>query len=191
MVILGSISEETIAFHEAGHAVAMRALHFAIREVSIVADGDSVGRVVPRSPLQPFAWRVELFDLQTSRIRNKRRDSLELALRLHRSRCRNMLSVILAGPLAAAKLTESDKPYKDDSDKKQLAFCLSELGTSTALQLRLRFEEADGRAVKILEAFWPDVKLIATELRRRKTVSGSAVKRLVENARAELLSSID
>lgn len=112
------MSQEKIAFHEAGHAVAMRALHFAICQVSIVADGDSVGRVVPRSPLQPFAWSEELFDLQSSSIRNQRRDSLELALRRHRARCRDMLSVILAGPLAAAKLTASDKPYKDDSDKK-------------------------------------------------------------------------
>lgn len=64
------MSEETTAFHEAGHAVAMRAMHRELRVVSIVADNDSVGRVVPRSPLRPFAWRDELFELQSAGIWN-------------------------------------------------------------------------------------------------------------------------
>jgi hypothetical protein len=164
----------------------MCALHFAIREVSIVATADSAGRVIPRSPLQPFAWREELFDLQSSDARNRRRESLELLLGRHRARCRDMLSVVLAGPLAAARFIMSDKPYKDDSDKQHLAFLLSELGTTSEPQLTLQFEQAKSRADSILDEHWECINLIAAELCRRKSLSGSAVRRMLKQ-RDELM----
>lgn len=102
------MSEETIAFHEAGHAVAMHVLHRAIRKVSITPDNDSAGRVITRSPLRPFSGREELVELQSSGVRNKRQAHLEFALQRHRARCRDMLTIVLAGPRAVAKQTGSD-----------------------------------------------------------------------------------
>jgi len=145
------------AYHEAGHAVICRARGCALRRMTIVPEGDTIG-----------------YTVAGTRGRGRRADRKRVAI---------ALGGVVAETMAFGRLSD------DDIDGAR-----TDLANAHRLFRRLGFKkrpamkrECDRLCFRIcdeLEARWPAVEAIASELLEREHFSGKEARRIIREALA-------
>lgn len=165
---------ESTAYHEAGHAVAARWLHRAVRTISIVPDEDSLGRV-EHYPITGAWLRPDI------EIDGRTRDYLETSI-----------TVSLAGPSAERKYRGRWNRLGAEYDRHEaLGAALRLVGSKEQLQHYFRWRE------QIAVDFWEDtfrweqVRVLAAELLERGTMSGRAVRDVLRRAVERRFGRVD
>jgi len=151
-------AERLTAFHEAGHAVMAQLCGRQVTEVEIVGDGEHTGMVhslvFPPDPADGAAPEAENDDVE------------------------RQLKIILAGIVAEAMVSASEGWDESSED------------LESAVRLAMRLVDDCEDVLPLLEGIrvdlerdlrrqWSAVEMLATELLRRKTLTGSEVRKLL------------
>ena len=151
-------AERLTAFHEAGHAVMAQLCGRQVTEVEIVGDREHTGMVhslvFPPDPADGAAPEAENDDME------------------------RQLKIILAGTVAEAMV--SGRQGWDETSE--------DLATAVRLGMRLvddcedvlpLLSDIGADVERDLRRQWPAVEMLAIELLRRKTLTGSEVRKLL------------
>jgi hypothetical protein len=189
----------TAAYHEAGHAVVGVLLRWAIREVSIIPDGESDGRVRhPRRSEVDYWLAEEVARLQASSKRNGHKgplstnclgSSTRAQARMRQRRARIDIAVRLAGPIAEMKFAGECCTRSGHSDRFQLLELADLLAAELSItaQSIVRLEEA--RARRLLRQNWNSVHAVAAQLLSKSRMSGRAVRAIVKSTAGSTIHS--
>jgi len=138
---------ETIAYHEAGHAVISMTLGYRCLYVTIVPDGDRLGHVCCEDPL----------------------------IASHEDKIEHALKVLIAASLAEGKhfgcATWGDA--EDREKAKSLALLASDHDTGGAETL---IDAMTGEARELVEQHWPEIEALAQRLIEKGRVNFPALK---------------
>lgn len=188
-VQLSPTRRECTAYHEAGHVVVGVLLRWAIREVSIVACGNTLGHVRhPRSAVD--YWSAEEIASQRSRpemsgtaplMGNALSQAPNLAA-LRRTRARIDIAVRLAGPLAERLFTGRWNVHCGAVDRFQVQDLASQLASDLCTTPN-RIIVCEGlRSSRLLTANWCRVKAVAGALLQHDRLTGREVRAIVKRA---------
>jgi len=151
-----SIDLETIAHHEAGHAVMAFRAGVTIDSASIVPDATSHGRVHHRNPIRGI-------DLDTDNSDRAYRCAVKL------------MRVCLAGPIAQSRFIGSYSDYGSGADYElAVGVAVNLIGTREAAKCLI--ESHLRQADMIIKRDWPLVTALARELLERTEMSGAEVQ---------------
>lgn len=159
-----SKSLEATAYHEAGHAVAAWRLGVGLRKhaLSIVPDGDSLGRANHSNPL----FGVDLEWDQSDRAR---------------LRAEKVAQICLAG--GAAQRRFSARSYRHGhmkSDLHEAVDVLSYFAQGEELEVYLRLIDVRARGMFNAPSLWRCVQALAGALFDRKRLSAGETRRIIE-----------
>lgn len=160
---------QSAAYHEAGHAVVAWYHNVKIKRVTISPDKDFLGRAQHRNPIEGIntAW-----DLSTRA----------------RLRMEYLVHVCLAGPLAQRRfsLMGFRRSHADD-DCRQAGDLLNDFVVShEEFKAYFRLLEIQTQNLLDLDYLWQRVKALAAVLLERETLSGTEVRRILENTTADI-----
>ncbi len=150
------------AYHEAGHAVMGFMLGIRIRNVSIVPDESTFGRVEHSSPLKSI--------------------NLEVVDKADYSRFRMEKNAIMAFAGALA-----EKKFNPHGFRKVWSITDWEIASSLIERYSISPEEHNAyvkllqiRAKALVEVYWPDIEDLASLLLEKEKLSGKAVRKFIE-----------
>jgi hypothetical protein len=154
----------SIAYHEAGHAVAHFALARRIDRVTIVPDKECLGRVDGRT--LPKSWSHQQEDFRPARELRAAEDFLVSAL---------------AGPTAEARFRGRPNLVTGSRDHEQVAeLRWTLMGTGAVADAYLRYVEV--LAEELIDLHWYLVESLARTLLARPTLVGVAVHATLRTA---------
>jgi len=136
-------SRETIAYHEAGHAVISMKLGYRCLYVTIVSDAKRLGHVCCEDPL----------------------------VGRHDDKIEHALMVLIAASLAEGKHTGS-RDIWDDADDRVKAIGIALLATDRDTErAEALINKKIGEARKLVEQHWPDIEALAQQLLVKERVN--------------------
>lgn len=178
------------AYHEAGHAVVGVLLRWAIRDVSIIPDEQTIGRVRhPRRSELDYWLSDEVKSPTASAPSLKERVALPVSqliavqTRMRHRRARIDIAVRLAGRKAEKQFTGKwHDPYvgSDRLEVVELALQLARELPITADRIIVR---ESGRASRLLNENWPCVEAVVRALLVRNRLTGREVRAIVNAAK--------
>ena len=188
-VQLSRTTRECIAYHEAGHVVVGVLLRWAIREVSIVPIGNTLGYVRhPRSAVD--YWSAEEIQSQRSRseisvtapVPGSSPSQAPSSAGLRRTRARIDIAVRLAGPLSERLFTGRWNIHCGAVDRFQVQDLASQLADDLATTPN-RIIVCEGlRSSRLLRANWCRVQAVAGALLQHDRLTGREVRAIVKGA---------
>ena len=188
-VQLSRCTRECIAYHEAGHVVVGVLLRWAIREVSIVPFGNTLGHVRhPRSAVD--YWSAEEIASQRSRSEMSGTSPLPgsslsqapSSAGLRRTRARIDIAVRLAGPLAERLFTGRWNVHCGAVDRFQVQDLASQLASDLSTTPN-RIIVCEGlRSSRLLTANWCRVEAVAGALLQHDRLTGREVRAIVKGS---------
>jgi hypothetical protein len=178
------------AYHEAGHAVVGVLLRWAIRDVSIIPDEQTIGRVRhPRRSELDYWLSGEVKSRTTSVPSLKKRVAIppsELTAaqtRMRHRRARIDIAVRLAGRKAEKRFTGKWHDPYGGSDRLEVV----ELGLQLASELPITADRIivreSARASRLLDDNWSCVEAVARALFVRNRLTGPEVRAIVNAAK--------
>jgi len=166
-------SSRSIAYHEAGHAVAACLAGKRFTVVTIVPTDDALGYLAPKR------WKNFRPDFQTDRRAIQR--------------MKGDIFISLAGPAAEAILTRRKRmpgSHKDFYHSMEMASRLCGSDKETNAYISFMWEQTWN--IMILRHNWEAVKVVAKSLLRKRTLRYRAVRWLVrESFRTDAILKID
>ena len=151
--------EERVAYHEAGHAVATVFLYLQFKEVSIVPEGDSLGRQIDRK------YDVRFFDAMNGSLSPYMLDRLG-----------KIIKVFIAGGIAEkiASGRSNNVGSRSDWEKATILTCrIYEVSSPMVnIYLKLQRMEAEG----IVRSRWKEIQILKDALLCRKTLTCKEVR---------------
>jgi len=165
-------SKKAVAYHEAGHGVAACLAHKLFRIVSILPDGESMGKCVT------VEWKNFHPDYETNR-RTKYRIKADIFM-------------LLAGPCAEYKYFGGRKPtysVEDFQDARELASYLC--GSQEEADAYVEFMWEQTKNIIGLDWNWKAIEAIANALLGQKTLKYLKTRHLIQKASGKVTPSID
>jgi hypothetical protein len=156
--------DEVVAYHEAGHLVAARDQGVTIHRVSIEPAEDSAGRVHHA----PIMGRFNLEDDVSPQVR---------------IRGERLIRICLAGPIAQRQFNPRSWRHYAEADYEKAADMILRLATPgehAETYIRLLMIEAR----QIVDYYWDMIGALATELIKRREMSGRAVAAFTDQFQA-------
>lgn len=154
-------AERLTAFHEAGHAVMAQLCGRQVTEVEIVGDREHTGTVhslaFPPDPADGAATEAENDDVE------------------------RQLKVILAGTVAEA-MVSGRQGWDETSEDLDAAVRLGMRLVDDCEDVLPLLSDIAADVERDLRRQWPAVEMLAIELLRRKTLTGSEVRKLLAGA---------
>ena len=162
---------ESIAYHEAGHAIAARRVGCGIKKVSIVPDEESEGRVTHR----PYFTGIQPDWDESPRVQR---------------RLENMALVCFAGPAAQRKFNPHGYRHRDAwGDHHQAMLVLGYMvGNDEELEAYLRLVEVRATNFVRNDHTWTEIEAVAAALLERKVLTGKATRELIISLHERLLA---
>ena len=177
------------AYHEAGHAVVGVLLRWAIRDVSIVPDEQTIGRIRhPRRSELDYWLSDEVKSLKASAPRLKKRpllSSSELTaaqMRMRHRRGRIDIAVRLAGLKAEARFTGTSNVPGGGIDRLEVLELAVKLATELSVTADRIIVRESTRASRLLDENWPCVEALARALLTHDRLTGRQVRAIVKRA---------
>ncbi len=155
-------TNEVVAYHEAGHAVAARLARLRFKTVTVIPDDDSLGKC------SALLWKNFHPDYQTG-------------MRVT-SQVKALTFVILAGSVAEARFTGGKKSRGVDyQDHMKVAYRLVSYlpGSSKVQEAYVLFMLEQTK--DFLEINWSAVEVVASALLERQTLRSSEVQKLIKD----------
>ena len=154
-------AERLTAFHEAGHAVMAQLCGRQVTEVEIVGDREHTGMVhslaFPPDPADGAAPEAENDDVE------------------------RQLKIILAGTVAEAMIS-GRQGWDETSEDLDAAVRLGMRLVDDCEDVLPLLSDIGADVERDLRRQWPAVEMLAIELLRRKTLTGSEVRKLLAGA---------
>lgn len=166
------VSRDSIAYHEAGHAVVSSFLGRTIRHVTIATSTKDGGHVRLRLPI----WMKPFYYSDRSTRKLSRKHQAELAQQVAISYA-GQYAQMKFDPQAASQPSGWDN---DDSQADHLIFCLCRGGLSKgAVALYKRCLRAESRhrtvARRLIDELWPGIQAVAEALLAQERLTGAKV----------------
>jgi ATP-dependent Zn protease len=186
---LGSTDDaRKVAYHEAGHAVVGVLLRWAIRHVSIVPSGGTLGYIRhPRTLVdywspEEIASRISLPSVDNTKAANKYTPDHPARSRLRRTRARIDIAVRLAGAKAEKRFAGRWNHRTAHFDRSQSRDIAEQLATELSISSQSILIDEGIRADHLLEENWRCVEAVAHALLAKSRLGGREVRAIVRAA---------
>lgn len=183
------------AYHEAGHALAAVVLGRSVTYVTVVADDDSLGLIAHGSALEspdeqdhdeyglpPWVDPSVPFDDKRYSEWMEHCDRVDRVLPARLARraklARNDVAICLAGPVAERRFAGRWNHVGASRDRDWALRLADGLSTRTLSAEKVIADEWQ-RAEDLIASHWPTVKVLASELLKKKRISGKRVREIV------------
>jgi ATP-dependent Zn protease len=177
------------AYHEAGHAVVGVLLRWAIRDVSIVPDEQTIGRVrhPRRSELDYWLSDEVKSEKASARTLNNRiaippSELTAMQMRMRHRRARIDIAVRLAGLKAETRFTGTSNVRGGDFDRAEVLDLARQLASELSITADRIIVRESARASRLLDEKWPCVEAVARTLLEQQRLSGREVRAIVKRA---------
>jgi hypothetical protein len=161
---------EAISYHEAGHAVAHRALGQPVAEVFIGANGGGGCRSVPAS-----AWAEG--DAAQAKLLNAVVSGLRPSARARNTFFPDLVSLAAGG--IAQRRASVDRRFGYDADDRHKIETVAAAVTESPSDARQLIAEVDRRAEQLVGMHWCAIAALARELARRRMLSADQIDRVL------------
>jgi hypothetical protein len=178
------------AYHEAGHAVVGVLLRWAIRDVSIVPDDQTIGRVRhPRRSELDYWLSDEVKSLKASAPSLNRRVAIPpseltaVQMRMRHRRARIDIAVRLAGRKAETRFTGTSSVPGGGFDRLEVLDLARQLASELSIPADRVIVRESARASRLLNENWRCVETVARALLVHGRLTGRQVRAIVNGAR--------
>ena len=154
-------TEESIAYHEAGHAVVSYLLRRRIRHVSTISEGDTLGHVSHGKGINNF-----MPDCDTSQRTTKE--------------CKREVMILFAGNIAECLLSNKDSlsvGSENDNDK-AMSYLNYLCGREAELQPYI--DDLHDCTKRKLQQYWTAVEALTRELLKLRYISGPLARKIIK-----------
>ena len=187
---LSAMARHAAAYHEAGHAVVGVLLRWAIRDVSIVPDEQTIGRVRHPRRSELDYWLADEVKSQKAsaptlneRVGIPRSEWTAVQLRMRHRRARIDIAVRLAGLKAEARFTRASNVPGGGFDRREVLDLARQLASELSITADRIIVRESARASRLLAANWPCVEAVARALLVRDRLTGRQVRAIVNEAK--------
>lgn len=157
---------ESLAYHEAGHAVMAWLMQIPIRSASISTSVETGGRTRHSDVLEGIH-----FELPNAG------DKDDMKVRLHAEK---LVKVCEAGPLAQRKYYETAfRRYHGDEDRRRAHHVLSRI-VGSERELSAYWTLLTVQAEQLLESNWERVRVLAEALLEKETLPGRKAREIIK-----------
>jgi hypothetical protein len=174
---------ETLAHHEAGHAVLAVVLGCKVKTATIIPTAEYEGRVVRSNPLRGLKSELQR---QGSRTRSAKRGGIALTPQW-RSRVEQAISITLAGPLAEYRFNPRSRDGCFDDYFPIAALAYSVCGSAKSARAFLDKQEIATQ--HLVNRHWRRIERVAALLLERGKLSGDDLSKVVRGRKARAAKS--
>jgi ATP-dependent Zn protease len=177
----------TSAYHEAGHAVVGVLLRWAIRDVSVIPDEQTMGRVRhPRRSELDYWLSDEVKSLKdsapslTERVAIPPSELTAVQMRMRHRRAHIDIAVRLAGLKAETRFTGTSNVPGGRFDRMEVLDLARQMASEISITANRIILRESARASRLLNENWPLVEAVARALLVHNRLTGREVRAMVK-----------